>query len=64
MSVNQKVHKPKIIGVTALLMCRDCGMDLPVNYLCPWCRWDQVFSDDHEDVLEICIPCPLHVDYQ
>lgn len=58
----RKAHKPRIIGVTALLTCVHCGVALPINYVCPWCRWDQVFTEDRTEVLEICIPCPIHAE--
>lgn len=55
-----KAHRPKIVGLTVLLMCQDCGVDLPINYVCPLCRWEQFFSPDGEHVMETCVPCFLH----
>ena len=49
-----------MVGLTVILKCEDCGVILPLNYICPMCRWEPYFTADGEDVMEACIPCLLH----
>ena len=59
-SERTKIHRPVLVGLTVMLTCEDCGIKLPLNYVCPMCRWEQYFTEDGEEVMETCIPCLLH----
>lgn len=54
------IHTADSTGLLVIPYCKDCGIRLPANYLCPRCVWELAEDADGRPV-EVCIqPCLAH----